>query len=173
LGGNLLDTTIASHVIKGDRPDVLSRLVALPMSSLAVSAVTEAELLFGVAKRGHPPALSERVRQFLLRINVLDWGRRAAAAYAALGAGCEQRGVNLAPFDMMIAAHAIAAEAVLVTRDGAFNHVGGDLRIEDWTRFEPRVEAKVRVGARRLVLGATSAVFREMAEGPLLGRFIT
>lgn len=133
MSGYLLDTNIASHIIKGDRPEVLNRLIAQPMRDIAISVVTEAELRYGVARRGHPPALSEKVRQFLLRVEVLDWDRRAARAYAELRAGCEKRGVALAPFDMLIAAHAIAANAILVTRDQAFGHVKGALRIDDWT----------------------------------------
>jgi len=134
MSGYLLDTSVASHVIRGDRPEIPARLTALPMSAIAISAVTEAELLYGVARRGHPPALSERVRQFMLRVEVRDWDRRAAGAYAELRSSCERHGVSLAPFDMMIAAHAIAEDAVLVTRDKAFMHVQGRLRVEDWTQ---------------------------------------
>ncbi|MBV9509139.1 MAG: type II toxin-antitoxin system VapC family toxin [Caulobacteraceae bacterium] len=128
----LLDTNIASHIIKGDRPEILDRLVAVPMSDIAISAVTEAELLYGLARRGRPAALAERVGQFMLRVDVLDWDRPAAAAYADLRVQCERRGVSLAPFDMMIAAQALSADATLVTRDRAFLHVQGDLRVEDW-----------------------------------------
>jgi len=133
VSGYLLDTNIARHIIKGDRPEVLSRLIALPMADIAISVVTEAELLYGVAKRGHPAALSEKVQQFLVRVDVLDWDRRAASVYAELRAECEKRGVALTPFDMMIAAHSIAVDAILVTRDQAFGHVKGALRIDDWT----------------------------------------
>ena len=134
MSGYLLDMNVASHVIRGDRPEISARLIALPMSAIAISAVTEAELLYGLTRRGHPPALSERVRQFMLRVEVRDWDRRAAGAYAALRTSCERRGVSLTPFDMMIAAHAIAEDAVLVTRDKAFMHVQGRLRVEDWTQ---------------------------------------
>lgn len=137
MSGWLLDTNIASHIIKGDRRQMVDRLVALPMADIAISAVTEAELLYGVARRGHPPALSERVRQFLLRLDVLDWDRGAAGAYAFLRAACERRGVSLAPFDMMIAAHALAADATLVTRDRAFSHVQEGLRVDDWSASSP------------------------------------
>jgi len=68
----------------------------------------------------------------LLRVDVLDWDRRTASAYAELRADCEKRGVALTPFDMMIAAHATAFDAILVTRDQAFGHVKASLRIDDW-----------------------------------------
>jgi tRNA(fMet)-specific endonuclease VapC len=128
----LLDTNIASHVIRGDRLEISHRLASLPMEEIAISAVTEGELLYGLAKRNYPPVLTERVRQFLLRVDVLSWDRDVARAYADLRASCEAKGVSLAPLDMMIAGHAVAANAVLATKDKAFSRVPEPLRLENW-----------------------------------------
>jgi tRNA(fMet)-specific endonuclease VapC len=129
----LLDTNIASHIIKGDHPTVLRHLVDVPMSDIVVSAVTEAELCYGVAKRGNPDGLTRRVREFLIRVAVLPWTREAAHAYGQLRTDCEAAGVTLAPMDMMIAAHAQAAGAILVTHDRAFSRVPAGLNLADWT----------------------------------------
>ena len=129
----LLDTNIASDVIKGDRPGVRQRLAAAPMQDVAVSVVTQAELLYGVAKRGHPEGLTTRVREFLIRVAVLPWTAEVGQVYGELRASCEAAGIVLAPMDMMIAAHAAALDAVLVTRDRVFGLVPGRLRLEDWT----------------------------------------
>lgn len=128
----LLDTNIVSHVIRGDRPEILRRLVDLPMEDIAISSVTEGELAYGLAKRGHPPTLSRRVEQFLLRVDVLPWDSDVARAYGHLRAACEAAGVGLAALDTMIAAHAISRDAVLVTRDRAFARVPAPLKSEDW-----------------------------------------
>lgn len=130
----LLDTNIASHVIKGDIAAVTERLVQVPMHSLAVSVVTQAELLYGVAKRGHPRGLSTRVHEFLVRMDVLPWTPDVARVYGDLRAACEAAGVPLAPMDMMIASHAKATGAILVTRDRAFSRVPQGLIVEDWTQ---------------------------------------
>lgn len=132
MSGYLLDTNIASHVIRGDRPEISTRVASLPMEEIAISAVTEGELLYGLAKRNYPVTLSERVRQFLLRVDVLAWDRDVTRTYADLRASCEAKGVSLAPLDMMIAAHAVAAGAVLVTRDKAFSRVPDPLKAENW-----------------------------------------
>jgi len=132
----MLDTNIASHVIKGDQPGISRRLVSLPMEDIVISSVTEGELLYGLAKRGYPKALSERVRQFLLRVDVLPWDHDVARTYGDLRAACEAKGVTLAPLDLMIAAHAVATDATLVTRDKAFARVPEPLRIDDWA--EPK-----------------------------------
>ncbi len=130
---HMLDTNVASHVIRGDWPEITGRLVALPVTEIVISAVTEGELLYGLAKRHHPPMLSERVRQFLLRVDVLAWDHDVAQAYGDLRSSTEANGVTLAPLDMMIAAHAVAADAVLVTRDKAFARISGELRTADWS----------------------------------------
>lgn len=129
----MLDTNIASHVIKGDRPEIIDRLAALPMADIVISSVTEGELLYGLARRGYPRALSERVRQFLLRVDVLPWDHGVTQTYGNLRAACEARGITLAPLDMMIAGHAVAADATLVTRDRAFARVSAPLKTDDWT----------------------------------------
>lgn len=130
----MLDTNIASHIIKGDQPEIIKRLATLPMEGIVISSVTEGELLYGLAKRGYPKVLSERVRQFLLRVDVLPWDHDVTRTYGDLRAACEAKGVTLAPLDMMIAAHAVATEATLVTRDKAFKRVSEPLRIDDWTK---------------------------------------
>ncbi len=130
----MLDTNIASHIIKGDIPKVRQRLAQVPMQDVAVSVVTEAELRYGVAKRGHPPGLRRRVQEFLIRVDILPWTSNVAQVYGELRALCEAGGKVLAPFDMMIAAHAKAAGAILVTRDHVFALVDHGLLLEDWSR---------------------------------------
>jgi tRNA(fMet)-specific endonuclease VapC len=128
----MLDTNIASHVIKGDRPEITGRLAALPIADIVISSVTEGELLYGLARRGFPRALSERVRQFLLRVDVLPWDHGVTQTYGNLRAACEAAGTTLAPLDMMIAAHAVAVGSTLVTRDRAFARVSAPLKTDEW-----------------------------------------
>ena len=139
----LLDTNIASHIIKGDLPAVRERLLTVPMHRVAISVVTQAELLYGVARRGHPTGLSQRVREFLARVDVLPWAGEEAESYATLRTATEGAGTPLSPMDLMIAAqaHALAractaagAQSVLVTRDRSFARISGGLTIEDWAQ---------------------------------------
>jgi tRNA(fMet)-specific endonuclease VapC len=127
----LLDTNMASYAIRGNPASVRERLVALPVHEVAISAVTQGELIYGAAKRGNP-ALSAIVHEFLIRVEVLPWTGEVANVYGALRASCEQQGINLGALDMMIAAHAVATNTMLVTRDGAFRHVGHGLKWDNW-----------------------------------------
>lgn len=133
---HLLDTNIVSHVIRGDDPRVRERLQRLPVGTVAISAVTEGELRYGLARRGHPAGLTQRVEAFLVRVDILPWDSAAAQAYGTLRAACESVGATLASLDMMIAAHALCVDATLVSRDRAFARVPGGLRVEAWLDAE-------------------------------------
>ena len=129
----LLDTNIASHIIKGDLPQVMQHLLSVPMRDVAVSVITEAELQYGIAKRGNPQGLATRVREFLIRVEVLPWTQEVALVYGELRAECERVGATLAAMDMLIAAHAKAIGATLVTRNKTFSLIPNGFILEDWT----------------------------------------
>ncbi len=131
-GRYLLDTNTASYIIKGNVPRVRERLLRVPMAQVIVSTVTEGELRFGVARKPEAKGLATAVEQFLLRVEILPWDSEAAKKYAAIRATVERVGRPMGNLDMMIAAHALAAEAVLVTHDTVFRRVKG-LELEDWT----------------------------------------
>lgn len=128
----LLDTNTVSHLLKA-HPVVGRRIVAVPMASLCISAITEGELLFGLAKRPDAKRLHIAVKELLRRVDVLAWDRKIAACYGKVRAEMERQGKTLAPLDLLIAAHAIGVGATLVTNDQAFGLVS-DLAVEDWTK---------------------------------------
>jgi len=129
----VLDTNMASYIIKGNFPRVRERLVRVPMAEVGISVVTEAELRFGVAKKPLATRLGEAVEEFLLRVEIVPWDSAAAKSYAAIRAVLERAGDPMGNLDMMIAAQAVAAQAVLVTHDRVFHRVK-QLKIEDWTK---------------------------------------
>ncbi|MGA2725235.1 MAG: type II toxin-antitoxin system VapC family toxin [Bryobacteraceae bacterium] len=128
----LLDTNIASYVIKGNIPAVRRRIVQVPMAQLAISAVTEGELRYGAARRPDAARLRTIVDEFLLRMTTLPWDSEAAQHYGQIRAALERKGQPMGNLDMMIGAHAVALGAVLVTNDRAFTRIK-ELRVEDWT----------------------------------------
>jgi len=127
----MLDTNTVSRHLLREHPAVVRRVVAAPMASLCISAITEGELLFGLAKRPEAKRLHLAVREFLRRVDVLPWDSAVAERYGTLRAELHQQGRSLAPLDLLIAAHAVSADAVLVTNDRAFGQVAG-LDVEDW-----------------------------------------
>ena len=128
----MLDTNTVSHLLK-KHPAVARRVVAVPISALCISVITQGELLFGLARRPDAVSLHDVVREFLRRVDVLPWGAAAAEVYGPTRAAAMQRqGRVLAPMDLLIATHALSIDAVLVTNDRAFGQLPG-LSVEDWT----------------------------------------
>jgi tRNA(fMet)-specific endonuclease VapC len=132
----LLDTNIASCIIKGNSPAVDRRLVKVAMAQVAVSAVTEGELRFGAARLPHAARLHNLIEDLLLRVTILPWDSDAAQQYGRLRATLEREGQPMGNLDTMIGAHALALDAVLVTNDHAFARIK-KLKLVDWTK-EPR-----------------------------------
>ena len=128
----MLDTNAASGLVKG-QPKVIARFKAEAPDCVCLSAVTEGEMLYGVAKRPEARRLRAAVNEFLAAIDVLPWTSATARRYANLRAGLERQGRPLSALDLMIAAHAVEHDMTLVTNDRAFSAIFG-LRLEDWTQ---------------------------------------
>jgi len=129
----MLDTNTASYIIKGKPVAVRGHLQNVPMEKICISAITEAELLRGVAKKPEAKRLPLVVKEFLIRVEILPWDSDAANAYAQLRTACENEGKPLGTMDMLIAAHSVAVGTVLITNDKAFYNVKHRLALQDWT----------------------------------------
>lgn len=131
----LLDTNIISHIMQGRDALLLARLATLSMGQAVLSSVTLAELEYGLHRKGQPLRLRNALAQVLLRMDVLPWDEDAATCYGEFCATLEAQGINLSDFDMMIAAHAVAVNATLVSRDKAFLQAASAdprLKLEIW-----------------------------------------
>ena len=126
----LLDTNTVSHLIKR-HPQAIQRLLAVPMHSLGISAITAGELAFGLAKRPEAVALRAAVHEFLRRVDVLPWDAAVAQTYGRLRAQVQSEGIGLSALDMQIAAHAVHVQAILVSSDQAFGRLT-QLKHENW-----------------------------------------
>ena len=129
----MLDTNMVSYIIKGKPVEAREKLIIQPIESIVISVVTEAELLYGIARKGSPASLSLLVKDFLIRVQILPWESDTAKVYAELRASCSASGIVISALDMMIAAHAISSNSTLVTHDKAFSLIPNKvLTIEDW-----------------------------------------
>jgi tRNA(fMet)-specific endonuclease VapC len=129
----LLDTNTVSYVLKGTYPAVRKRIAVMPAAALCISAVTQSELIYGVALRPQATRLAAVVTEFLRWVDVADWSADVAQTHGGLRADLRRRGVGVETFDLMIAAHALTLSAVLVSHDTVFRMIHG-LKIEDWTQ---------------------------------------
>ncbi|MDP8245239.1 MAG: type II toxin-antitoxin system VapC family toxin [Candidatus Hinthialibacter antarcticus] len=129
----MLDTNIASFMIRGGNPNIRKRLNRVPLSNVCVSVITQAELLYGIELKPEAINLKNLVREFLLRPAILPWDERAAIEYAVLCASLARAGTPMGNLDTMIASHALSVNATLVTNDNSFSRVVG-LKVKDWSK---------------------------------------
>jgi len=130
----LLDTNICIYIINQKPPHVLERFRREKLGDIAISSVTASELTFGVVKSG-----SEKNRQalalFFAPLEILPFDASVIWHYGEVSCDLERRGTPIGSLDTMIAAHARALNAVLVTNKvREFSRVDG-LRVENWAEL--------------------------------------
>jgi predicted nucleic acid-binding protein len=135
----LLDTNVVSEPLKlaGD-VDVLNWLDAQIIETLYLSAISLAELRFGIAalpsgKRRE--TLNSSLEQRILPLfvgRILPFDTAASEAYAVLRAGARAQGRAIAPADGYIAAIAMTHGLIVATRDTAPFEAAGLAVINPW-----------------------------------------
>ena len=127
----MLDTDISSYVIRR-RPPVIAERFERHAEQLCVSVMTAAELRFGTVKAGRAD-LARLVEAYLARVTILDWPESATLHYARIRAKLESRGTPIGNMDLLIACHAVAEQATLVTNN--LRHFAGvpELKVEQWS----------------------------------------
>ena len=129
----LLDTNIASAVLRGT-PNVDARITQLDPAQLCISAITRAELRYGLALRPGAVKLAQLVDAFLNTFTTVPWDASAADHHGRLCAYLRARGTPIGDFDEMIAAHALSLGATLVTDNVQHFRRVDQLRIDNWFR---------------------------------------
>ena len=128
----MLDTDTVSYLVRGKTPALDTRVAKMRPKQLSISAVTRGELLYGMHLKDGAHRLTQLVDQFLLRVQCLPWDDAAATHFAVIAADLHKAGTQICSMDAMIAGHASATGAVLVTNNARhFSRVPG-LMIENW-----------------------------------------
>ena len=127
----LLDTDICIYIINSRPEKVLHRFRKERIGNIGISSITAAELAFGVMKSG-----SERnkmaLEMFFAPLEIFSFDESVIWQYGKLRAALEKHGQPIGALDTMIAAHALALNAILVTNNTReFCKVDG-LHYENW-----------------------------------------
>jgi tRNA(fMet)-specific endonuclease VapC len=129
----MLDTDMASCIMKGTEPGVLRKLQRVPVTDVSISAITQSELMYGIERSPNFVRDQARIEVFLRHTQVLDYPAEAALHYGRIRAALKQRGTMIGANDLLIAAHARCLGLVLVTNNTRdFNRVP-ELKIENWS----------------------------------------
>jgi len=127
----MLDTNIISDLVKNPQGRAAQRIAEVGADAICVSIITAAELRYGCAKKGSAKLLAH-VEAILGSVQVLALDLPADAEYGSIRASLEAAGKPIGPNDLLIAAHACAAGAVLITANTSeFIRVQG-LHVENW-----------------------------------------
>lgn len=127
----MLDTNIISDLIRNPHGRAAKRIAKVGESSICTSIIVAAELRYGCAKSGST-RLSKAVEDLLDEISVLPFEIPADAEYGGLRAALEEAGTPIGSNDLLIAAHALATDSVMVTANAAEFKRVRSLKVENW-----------------------------------------
>ncbi|WP_423862709.1 type II toxin-antitoxin system VapC family toxin [Bradyrhizobium sp.] len=127
----MLDTNIVSDLIRNPQGRASKRIARLGEDNICISIIVAAELRYGCAKSGSKRLL-KAVEDLLSEINVLPFEVPADAEYGGIRSDLEAAGKPVGGNDLLIAAHACAIGATIVTANtDEFRRVRG-LKVENW-----------------------------------------
>jgi tRNA(fMet)-specific endonuclease VapC len=128
----LLDTNTCIYLIKKKHPEILSRLLKVRFENIGISAITIAELEYGVSNSSHMIEAQTALLEFVLPFEILDFNYSAASFYDRIRKEAKDKGQPIGEMDMLIAAIAMANELVVVTNnEREFSRIS-ELKIENW-----------------------------------------
>jgi len=126
----MLDTDTLSHVVKKHLP-VIKKLINHEEDEIYISAITNAELFYGLEKKKSQKLFNE-VRSVIGKCTIIDFDASQSELYGRIRVELEKSGSPLGDMDLLIAAAAISTGAILVTHNTRhFSRIKG-LKIEDW-----------------------------------------
>ena len=128
----MLDTNICIYAMKRKPENVLKRFQKELDDGLCISAVTLAELEYGMKHSSAPVKNEQALLRFLAPISILPFGATAAVEYGEIRSYLQSRGTPIGPLDMLIAAHARAENMILVTNNVREFERVPNLEIENW-----------------------------------------
>jgi tRNA(fMet)-specific endonuclease VapC len=129
----MLDTDIASYIMKRSDDAVLRRLRTVAVSDVCISAIAKAELEYGVEVSPRRQWDQQALDAFLRHVEVLGFPGEAAAEHGRIRADLKARGTMIGANDLLIAAHARCLGLTLVTKNTReFGRVQG-LKMENWS----------------------------------------
>jgi tRNA(fMet)-specific endonuclease VapC len=127
----LLDSNMISHIVRFPAGAVAKKLSDVGAERVFTSIIVSAEIRFGVLKKGSNE-LARKVDAVLSRMTIAPCDKPTDATYALARLKLEQSGTPIGPNDLLIAAHALALNATLVTaNEREFSRVPG-LKVENW-----------------------------------------
>ncbi|MDR2543596.1 MAG: type II toxin-antitoxin system VapC family toxin [Treponema sp.] len=128
----LLDTNICIYIINEHPKNVVKKVCSLNPLDVKISSVTVAELEYGVSKSKHRKQNRTALYNFLSSFEIIDFDSRDAEIYGIIRADLEQQGKPIGPYDLQLAAQALARNLILVTNNTAEFSKIMKIKLDNW-----------------------------------------
>ncbi len=130
----LLDTNIFIYLCKGKFPTIAEHIRKCKPGQVGISSIVLAELEFGISKSSKPDKNRKHFQEFLLPFEIYDFDAEAAICYGDVRKHLEKNGTPIGAMDMLIASHALALKAHIITNnEREFKRVSG-LKVTNWCK---------------------------------------
>jgi len=128
-----LDTNICAFILNGTHPELNKRYVEMDKRIIKLPSIVIFELLYGIEKSQRREENLNRLKKFVMGIDIISFDSKAAEIAGAARADLERSGQPIGGYDLMIAATALANDGIVVTNNTReFSRING-LSIEDWS----------------------------------------
>lgn len=128
----MLDTDTCAFILRRTPEALLRRIQETPLRQQVISVVTYAELLYGVQQSSRKKVNQTAVDALVRHLTVLDWPQEAASHYARMRSDLKKKGAMIGSNDLLIAAHARAIGATLITNNEKDFRRVTELSVENW-----------------------------------------
>jgi len=128
----LIDTNICIYIMNKRPPEVIQKFKTMEVGQIAISSITVSELQYGVSKSKYREQNLKRLDEFLTPFQILPHDEHASKFYGEIRSHLENQGTIIGPLDLLIAAHALSQNLILVTNnEKEFNRIPS-LKVENW-----------------------------------------
>ncbi|MDM8524219.1 type II toxin-antitoxin system VapC family toxin [Desulfococcaceae bacterium HSG8] len=128
----LIDTNICIYIMNNRPPEVIHRFRNTEAGETGISSITVSELRYGVSKSKQKKQNQQRLDEFLTPFEIIPYDETASKYYGEIRSRLEKQGIVIGPLDLLIAAHALSRDMVLVTNnEKEFKRIKS-LQVENW-----------------------------------------
>lgn len=130
----LIDTNICIYIMNERPVEVIKKFKQFELGEIGISTITVSELQYGVVKSTYREKNQQRLEEFIAPLEILTYDEMAERAYGDIRFQLEKYGQPIGPLDLLIAAHALSQDLILITNnDMEFKRIE-NLKVENWTK---------------------------------------
>ncbi len=137
----LIDTNICIYIMNNRPPEVLQKFKSIGVGKVGISSITVSELHYGACKSSHIKKNIKRLDEFLSPFEILSYDENASRYYGKIRSQLEKQGNIIGPLDMLIAAHALSNNLILITNNVKEFMRIKSLQVENWAEKQGREQS--------------------------------